>query len=266
MGSLSSDKAVSSDSTVSTDDVLSPEEELRYNRQIVLRHFDFDGQEALKQARLLIIGVGGLGCASSQYLAAAGVGALTLVDFDRVELSNLQRQLLHRDNRIGEYKSISGKHELEQINPACHVEAITNKLSAKELEQLVQSHDAVLDCTDNVTTREQINQACFNQKTPLISGAAIRMEGQISVFTYSEKEPCYQCLSHLFGNGTLSCVEAGIMAPMVGIIGAMQAMEAIKVIAHFGSPLTGKVLLVDGLTLSFQQMKLPKLPTCPVCN
>jgi molybdopterin synthase sulfurylase MoeB len=256
----------SSDNIAPTDDVLSPEEELRYNRQIVLRNFDFDGQEALKHASILIIGVGGLGCSSSQYLAAAGVGTLTLVDFDRVELSNLQRQLLHRDNRIGEYKSVSGKYELEQINPHCNVQAITKKLSASELEQLVQSHDAVLDCTDNVVSREQINRACFNQKTPLISGAAIRMEGQISVFTYSEQEPCYHCLSHLFGSGTLSCVEAGIMAPMVGIIGAMQAIEGIKVIANFGTPLTGKVLFVDGLTLSCQQMKLSKLPTCPVCN
>ena len=124
----------------------------------------------------------------------------------------------------------------------------------------------MLDCTDNVETREQINRACFALKTPLVSGAAIRMEGQISVFTYADDEPCYQCLSQLFGNSTLSCVESGIMAPMVGIIGAMQAMEAIKVVANFGSPMIGKILLVDGLTLSFQQMKLPKLPTCSVCH
>ncbi|NQZ93487.1 MAG: molybdopterin-synthase adenylyltransferase MoeB [Moritella sp.] len=249
-----------------SEDILSSEEELRYNRQIVLRNFDFDGQEALKQAKVLIIGAGGLGCASSQYLASAGMGQMTLVDFDHIELSNLQRQLLHRDSRIGEFKAISAKYELEQINPHCKVQAITNKPSEEELAHLIRQHDIVLDCTDNVETREQINRACFALKTPLVSGAAIRMEGQISVFTYADDEPCYQCLSQLFGNSTLSCVESGIMAPMVGIIGAMQAMEAIKVVANFGSPMIGKILLVDGLTLSFQQMKLPKLPTCSVCH
>lgn len=254
------------DHGLSSDDILSSEEELRYNRQIVLRHFDFDGQEALKQANVLIIGAGGLGCASSQYLASAGMGKMTLVDFDHIELSNLQRQLLHRDSRIGEFKAISAKYELEQINPHCQVQAITKKLSEDELSEMIKQHDIVLDCTDNVDTREQINRACFALKIPLVSGAAIRMEGQISVFTYAENEPCYQCLSQLFGSGTLSCVESGIMAPMVGIIGAMQAMEAIKVVANFGKPMTGKVLLVDGLTLSFQQMKLPKLPSCSVCN
>ncbi|MFT7681152.1 MAG: molybdopterin synthase sulfurylase MoeB [Moritella dasanensis] len=248
------------------EDILSSQEELRYNRQIVLRHFDFDGQEALKQANVLIIGAGGLGCASSQYLASSGIGKMTLVDFDHIELSNLQRQLLHRDSRIGEFKSLSAKHELEQINPHCKVQAITTKLSEDEMVKLIELHDIVLDCTDNVDTREQINRACFALRTPLVSGAAIRMEGQISVFTYADNEPCYQCLSQLFGSGTLSCVESGIMAPMVGIIGAMQAMEAIKVIANFGQPLTGKVLIVDGLTLSFQTMKLPKLPTCSVCH
>lgn len=246
-------------------EILSAEEELRYNRQIILRNFDFDGQEALKQAKVLIIGAGGLGCASSQYLAAAGVGEITLVDFDKVELSNLQRQLLHRDSRIGEYKSDSAKVELEQINPHCKVNAITSLLSADELNEQIAAHQIVLDCTDNVTAREQINQSCFTHKIPLISAAAIRMEGQISVFTYNEQEPCYQCLSQLFGAGTLSCVESGIMAPVVGMIGAMQAIEAIKVIANFGQPLVGKVLIVDCLTFSFREMKLPKLTHCPIC-
>ncbi len=259
-------KTPSTNGDLPSEDILSSEEELRYNRQIVLRHFDFDGQEALKQANVLIIGAGGLGCASSQYLASAGIGKMTLVDFDHIELSNLQRQLLHRDSRIGEFKSLSAKYELEQINPHCKVQAITKRQSEDELTDLIKQHNIVLDCTDNIDTREQINRACFALRTPLVSGAAIRMEGQVSVFTYADDEPCYQCLSQLFGNGTLSCVESGIMAPMVGIIGAMQAMETIKVIANFGQPMTGKVLIVDGLTLSFQQMKLPKLPTCTVCH
>lgn len=255
-----------SDDGAACEDILSSQEELRYNRQIVLRHFDFDGQEALKKAKVLLIGAGGLGCASSQYLASSGIGQMTLVDFDHIELSNLQRQLLHRDSRIGEFKSLSAKYELEQINPHCKVQAITTKLSEDEMVKLIEQHDIVLDCTDNVETREQINRACFALRTPLVSGAAIRMEGQISVFTYADDEPCYQCLSQLFGSGTLSCVESGIMAPMVGIIGAMQAMETIKVIANFGQPMTGKILIVDGLTLSFQTMKLPKLPSCSVCS
>ena len=248
------------------EDILSSAEELRYNRQIILKDFDFNGQEALKQAKVLIIGAGGLGCASSQYLASSGIGTLTLVDFDHVELSNLQRQLLHTDSRIGESKALSAKVALEQINPHCHIQAITKKLSYDELREQVKLHSLVLDCTDNVEAREQINQACFEHKTPLVSGAAIRMEGQISVFTYQENEPCYQCLSQLFGSGTLSCVESGIMAPMVGMIGAMQAMEAVKVIANYGKTLTSKVLLVDGMTMGFQTMKLPKSPSCSVCK
>lgn len=246
-------------------DILSPEEELRYNRQIVLKAFDFDGQEALKLANVLIIGAGGLGCASSQYLASAGIGKITLVDFDRIELSNLQRQLLHRDERIGEYKATSAKQELEAINPHCDITAINQKLNYDALVEHVDSHTIVLDCTDNVETREMLNKACFKSKTPLISGAAIRMEGQISVFTYQDNEPCYECLSKLFGTGTLSCVESGIMAPMVGIVGAMQAMEAVKVLANFGQPLVGKVLLIDGMTLSFQTMKLKKSASCKTC-
>lgn len=248
------------------EDILSSAEELRYNRQIVLKNFDFDGQEALKQAKILIIGAGGLGCASSQYLASSGIGEITLVDFDKVELSNLQRQLLHNDARIGEFKALSAKSALEQINPHCQINAITKKLSTAELTEQVKSHCLVLDCTDNVETREQINQACFNHKVPLVSGAAIRMEGQVSVFTYQDNEPCYQCLSQLFGSGTLSCVESGIMAAMVGMIGSMQALEAVKVIANYGQPLISKILLVDGLTMGFQTMKLPKSPSCPVCK
>ena len=256
----------SAGNSVPQTDILSAAEELRYNRQIVLRDFDFDGQEALKQAKVLVIGVGGLGCASSQYLAAAGIGHITLVDFDQVELSNLQRQLLHRDSRIGEDKATSGKQELAQINPHCQVQAINKKLSDDSLSRLVAEHDLVLDCSDNVSTREQLNRTCFNHKVALVSGAAIRMEGQISVFTYTDDEPCYQCLSQLFGSGILSCVESGIMAPMVGIIGAMQALEAVKVLANFGQPLTAKVLLVDGMTLSCQQLKLAKSAHCPVCR
>lgn len=248
-------------------DILSDEEMLRYNRQIILKQFDFDGQEALKQSSVLIIGAGGLGCASSQYLAAAGIGKITLVDFDKVELSNLQRQILHHDSDIGRFKVESAADALNEINPHIKIQTIARCVEDQELETLVHHHTVVLDASDNVATRNQLNRLCYASKTPLISGAAIRMEGQVSVFTYqNEDEPCYQCLSGLFGENALTCVEAGIMSPVVGIIGAVQAMEAIKVIAHLGTPLTGKILMLDAMSMSWREMKLMKLPTCPVCH
>lgn len=247
-------------------EILSREEELRYNRQIVLRNFDFDGQEALKQARVLVLGAGGLGCAASQYLAAAGVGRMTLVDFDTIELSNLQRQILHRDARIGEYKSQSARQELQGINPHLVVDALCELPDDARLSTLVSRHDLALDCTDNLRSREQINRICARHKKPLVSGAAIRMEGQICVFTYQSGEPCYQCLSRLFGAAPLSCVESGIIAPMVGIVGSIQALEALKVIAGFGQPLTGKLLMIDGMTMSCREMKLSRRADCEVCR
>lgn len=248
-------------------DILSDSEMLRYNRQIILKQFDFDGQEALKQSAVLILGAGGLGCASSQYLATAGVGKITLIDDDTVELSNLQRQVLHHDANIGELKVASAAQSLQELNPNIAIETVAKRLSDDELEALIAQHSLVLDASDNVDTRNQLNRLCFKTKKPLVSGAAIRMEGQVSVFTYqSEDEPCYQCLSALFGNAALSCVEAGVMAPVVGIIGAVQAMEAIKVLANYGAPIRGKILMLDAMSMSWREMKLMKLPTCPVCH
>ncbi|WP_434137510.1 molybdopterin-synthase adenylyltransferase MoeB [Photobacterium leiognathi] len=244
---------------------LTDDEMLRYNRQIILRQFDFDGQEALKASSMLVLGAGGLGCASTQYLAAAGVGKLTLIDDDKVEVSNLQRQVLHHDATVGMLKVDSAKAALCRINPYISVDTIAKRLSDEELLPLIESHNIVLDCSDNVDTRNQLNRLCFKTKTPLISGAAIRMEGQISVYAYQDNEPCYQCLSALFGQQTLSCVEAGIMSPVVGIVGAVQAMEAIKVVANMGTPLTGKLLMLDALSMSWREMKLMKQPNCSVC-
>lgn len=248
-------------------EILSDQEMLRYNRQIILKQFDFDGQEALKQSSILILGAGGLGCASSQYLATAGVGKLTLIDDDVVELSNLQRQVLHHDSDIGVKKVESAANSLKQLNPHLVVETIDKRLNDDELTALIKQHTLVLDASDNVETRNQLNKICFKLKTPLVSGAAIRMEGQVSVFTYQdESEPCYQCLSALFGNAALSCVEAGVMAPVVGIIGAVQAMEAIKVIANFGTPKQGKILMLDAMSMSWREMNLMKMPSCSVCS
>nr|WP_228481389.1 molybdopterin-synthase adenylyltransferase MoeB [Vibrio fluminensis] len=248
-------------------EILSDQEMLRYNRQIVLKQFDFEGQEALKQASILILGAGGLGCASSQYLATAGIGKLTLIDDDIVELSNLQRQVLHHDADIGKKKVQSAAESLKLLNPFIQVDAIDRRLNDDELRVLIEAHTLVLDASDNVDTRNQLNRLCYQSKTPLVSGAAIRMEGQISVFTYQdENAPCYQCLSSLFGGGALSCVEAGVMAPVVGIIGAMQAMEAIKVIANYGTPKQGKILILDAMTMSWRDMGLMKMPNCSVCG
>lgn len=244
---------------------LSDPEMLRYNRQIILRGFDFDGQEKLKAGKVLVIGLGGLGCAATQYLAAAGVGHLTLVDFDTVSLSNLQRQVLHRDATIDMPKVDSAKTQLAAINPHIQIDTVNAQLDDAQLDELITHHDVTLDCTDNVAIREQLNRLCLPHKKPLVSGAAIRMEGQLSVFTYEESTPCYHCLSRLFGDNNLTCVEAGVMSPLVGTIGTLEAMEAIKLLANYGKVNSGKVLLFDAMTMDFRQFRLSKDPHCEVC-
>ncbi|ELY4518035.1 molybdopterin-synthase adenylyltransferase MoeB [Cronobacter muytjensii] len=247
-------------------EALSDAEMLRYNRQIILRDFDFDGQERLKASSVLVVGLGGLGCAAAPYLAAAGVGRLTLLDFDTVALSNLQRQVLHRDATIGQPKVESARETLRAINPHCAVDTVNAQLDDAALAGLIARHALVLDCTDNVATRNQLNALCFRHQVPLVSGAAIRMEGQISVFTWQPGEPCYRCLSRLFGDNALTCVEAGVMAPLVGVIGSLQAMEAIKVLARYGEPCAGKLIIYDALRTQFREMKLARNPHCEVCG
>lgn len=245
---------------------LSDAETLRYNRQIVLKGFDFEGQERLKASHALIVGLGGLGCAAAQYLAAAGTGQLTLLDFDTVSISNLQRQTLHTDARIGMAKVTSAALALEAINPHIKLHQINAHLDELALTKVIEQCDVILDCTDNVTTRERLNRLCYTQKKALVSGAAIRMEGQISTFTYGQDEPCYRCLSMMFGDSTLSCVESGVMAPLVGTIGSLQAMEAIKLMTAFGEVIRGRLLLFDAITLQFREIKLPKNPGCEICS
>ena len=245
---------------------LSDQEMMRYNRQIILRGFDFEGQEALKEARVLVVGVGGLGCAATQYLAGAGVGHLTLLDFDTVSVSNLQRQTLHSDATVGQPKVLSARDALARINPYIAITPVNALLDESEIHTLITEHDLVLDCTDNVSIRNQLNAGCFAARVPLVSGAAIRMEGQITVFTYQEGEPCYRCLSRLFGENALTCVEAGVMAPLIGVIGSLQAMEAIKLLANYGKPASGKIVMYDAMTCQFREMKLMRNPTCGVCG
>lgn len=236
---------------------LSYEEELRYNRQIILKSIDFEGQEKLKESKMLIVGLGGLGCSASQYLAASGIGHLTLLDFDHVSLSNLQRQVLHCDSRLNMPKVESAKIALEQLNPHIDIQTINAKLTEEKLAELIPHFDLVLDCTDNVDIRNQLDRQCEKAHIPLISGAAIRMEGQISVFTYESNTPTYRELSKLFGQNILSCVEAGVIAPIVGIVGSIQALEAIKVRLKIGKNLCGRLLIIDGFSMNIREIKLP---------
>lgn len=236
---------------------LSYQEELRYNRQIILKAVDFDGQEKLKDSKMLIVGLGGLGCAAAQYLTAAGVGHLTLLDFDTVSLSNLQRQVLHCDARLEMPKVESAKIALLQLNPHVTIDTINAKLDEEKLAEILPHFDIILDCTDNVEIRNQLDRQCKKAKVPLISGAAIRMEGQVSVFTYEPGTPSYRDLSRLFGQNLLSCVEAGVLAPIVGIVGAIQALEAIKVQLKIGKNLCGRLLMIDGFSMNVREIKLP---------
>ncbi len=240
---------------------------LRYSRQILLPGFDEDKQQLLLNAHVLIMGLGGLGSPAALYLAAAGVGKLTLVDFDHVELSNLQRQIIHGVDNIKQAKVDSAAASIKQINPNTETICINQQLQQNELEQLLKSVDLLVDATDNFSTRFMINRACYNTGTPLVSGAAIRMEGQVSVFDFQNPQsPCYRCLYDEAGEENTSCSENGVMAPMVGIIGSIQAMEAIKLLTHYGESLTGKLLITDAMFQDWRTMKFKKAPDCPVCG
>lgn len=246
---------------------MNDEQLLRYNRHIMLPQIGIEGQQKLSDAHILIIGLGGLGSPAALYLATAGVGKLTLIDDDIVELSNLQRQIIHREKNIGESKVSSAKNSLLAINPDIDIVTIDHRLNDAELNQQIQLADIVLDASDNFDTRFAINQACVAQKTPLVSGAAIQFEGQISVFDSSNDNcPCYSCLYPDKGEDNLTCSSNGILSPVVGIIGSMQALEAIKLICQIGEPLYGRLLLLDALSLQWRSMKFKKDPGCRVCS
>lgn len=247
---------------------MNDEQLLRYSRQILLPQFDIQGQQKLLDAHVLIIGLGGLGSPVAMYLAAAGVGELTLVDFDQVELSNLQRQILHRTENLQQSKVDSARDNLLALNPEVTIHCIDHKLSEQELEQQVRQVDLVIDATDNFVSRFDINRNCVAFRKPLVSGAAIRMEGQVTVFDMRQaNSPCYRCLySDQGDNEQETCSENGILAPMVGIIGSIQAMEALKLLAGMGTPLTGQLLINDSFHQEWRTMKLRKDPECPVCG
>ncbi len=246
---------------------MNDEQLLRYSRHLMLNGFDVAGQEALLAARVLIVGLGGLGSPAAMYLAAAGVGNLVLADNDVVELSNLQRQIAHKTASIGRNKVESARQTLLELNPGIRVETVTGRLEGAALEQLVAGCTAVLDCSDNFSTRFALNAACHHHRVPLVSGAAIRTEAQLSVFDPRDPAaPCYRCLYQDGVDTDLSCSESGVMAPLVGIVGSMQALECIKVLSGFGKPLVGLLLLIDAATLQIRTLVLQKNPDCPVCR
>ena len=244
------------------------EQLLRYSRHLLLNEIGVEGQERILAARALVIGAGGLGSPAALYLASAGIGHLILADGDTVDLTNLQRQILHTQQRVGELKALSGRTALAEVNPEVQVEAITRRLVGDDLEAAVASADVVLDCCDNFATRHAVNRACVRLRKPLVSGAAIRFDGQLSVFDpRRDNSPCYHCL---FPEGEdaeeIRCAVMGVFAPLTGIIGTMQAAEALKLLAECGETAIGRLLLLDGLSMEWRSVKFGRDPGCAVCG
>jgi adenylyltransferase/sulfurtransferase len=239
---------------------------LRYSRQIMLPQFGIEGQQRLAGSSVLVVGLGGLGSPVAMYLAAAGVGRLVLCDDDRVDLSNLQRQVVHGTAAIGTPKVDSAKRRLNDLNPDVEILTHTTRLDDDGLGAAVYDVDLVIDCSDNFTTRFTLNAQCHAQRTPLVSGAAIRWEGQVAVFDQRPGSPCYRCLYDDTGDDDTNCTDNGVIAPLVGVIGAMQALEAIKCLCGVGEPLSGRLLIFDGLRAQWREVALRPDPACPVCG
>jgi adenylyltransferase/sulfurtransferase len=247
---------------------MTDEQLLRYSRHILLPQIGVEGQERIVAARGLVVGAGGLGSPAAYYLASAGVGTLVLADNDIVDLTNLQRQILHVTDAIGRAKAESGRDTLARLNPECRVVALTERLSGARLAEEVAAADLVLDCCDNFVTRHAINRACVDARKPLVSGAAIRFDGQVAVFDPRLPEaPCYHCLFPESEDvEEVRCAVMGVFAPLTGIIGATQAAEALKLIIGCGQSLAGRLLLLDGLGMEWRAVAVPRDPTCPVCS
>lgn len=245
---------------------MNEKEKSRYARQIRLSQIGGVGQQKLLDSTALIIGMGGLGSPVAMYLAAAGIGKLIISDFDQVEDSNLQRQIVHRTQDIGELKALSAKRTIAEINPDCEVEAIDWELDDEELETYLNRSDIVLDCSDNFPTRFAVNRASVKTKTPLVSGAAIRIEGQIASYIPDSDGPCYQCLYKQQFENTETCAMEGVLSPVVGVIGTMQALQAILILTGHGENFNGRLLLFDGLSMEWQKVQVPANPKCEVCG
>jgi len=239
---------------------------LRYSRQILLPQFGVEGQERLMASTVLVVGAGGLGSPVALYLAAAGVGRLIIADFDRVDLSNLQRQILHTTDRIGTAKVDSARRTLTALNPEVEVVPVDRPLEGALLREQVALSDAVVDGSDNFATRFAVNAACVAAGRPLIAGAVIRWEGQVSVYTGRPGDPCYRCLYGTGGEVEETCSQNGILAPVAGIVGSIQATETLKVLSGVGTTLAGRLLILDALDMRFRTLTLTRDPACPVCS
>lgn len=239
---------------------------MRYNRQISLIDFDIDGQEQLLNSSAVIFGVGGLGCAVSQYLVGSGIGKVTLIDDDLVDHSNLPRQILFSESDIGCFKVEAAKKRLQTLNAECDIQTIASRPDKPHLHQIISEHTVVLDCTDNMSSRNTINALCWSLKIPLVTGSAIRYEGQIFCCDSRQQSACYHCLSSMFKEQDLSCSEAGVLSPVVGTIGSIQASEAIKLIVGIGQASINKLLLYDAKTLTWQTFNIQKSSSCHVCR
>jgi len=241
---------------------------LRYSRHILLPQIEYDGQEKLTQGHVLIVGAGGLGSPVAMYLAASGVGTLTICDFDSVDMTNLQRQIIHTTQSVGINKAVSAQQAIFEINPEVTVHTVQQKSTETEMGALVAQADVVVDCSDNFATRYALNRLCFQHKTPLVSGAAIRFEGQITVFDFRyETTPCYHCLYPDVGSDQeMRCADNGVFAPLVGMIGTAQAAEALKLLLNIGETLQGRLLLLDALTAEWRTIKLARDASCAVCG
>ena len=246
---------------------MNDEQLLRYSRHLLLEDIDVEGQEKLLQAHAVIVGAGGLGSAAAPYLAAAGVGKITLVDHDVVELTNLQRQIMHCESMVGKSKVHSGKQFLGQLNSSIQVDIVQEKVTNDLLAKLLPTVNVVLDCTDNFKTRQLINAACVHHQTPLVSGSALRFDGQVAIFDPRiPSSPCYACIfSPEEEFEEVSCSSMGIFSPLVGIIGAIQAAQALQVMIGFGESLLGRMLLWNAQTTQIDQIKIARNPDCPVC-
>lgn len=240
---------------------------LRYSRHILLDEVGIEGQQAMLDARVLIIGAGGLGSPAALYLAASGVGHITLVDHDTVDLTNLQRQIAHTTARVGQPKVQSAAQAVNAINPEVQVHCIAERADATLLDELVSQATVVLDCCDNYRTRQNVNAACVKHKVPLVAGAIVRFDGQVTVFDpRKETSPCYACLfSPEDDFEEVQCSTMGVFAPLVGIIGCIQATETLKLIAGIGDALTGKLLMLDGKSMEWTRMRTSRNPECSVC-
>jgi molybdopterin-synthase adenylyltransferase len=240
---------------------------LRYSRHILLPQIGIDGQQKLLDAHVLVIGVGGLGSPVTMYLAASGVGQLTLVDDDKVELTNLQRQIVHTTQTLGRAKVDSATQQLHALNPDVKLNAITHRLEGDALLEQVRRVDVVIDGSDNFPTRFAVNTACVRARKPLISAAVTRFEGQVSVFRADQPDsPCYRCLYQESDEPGEACVQFGVLAPVAGLVGCIQATETVKVLMGIGESLTGRLLLLDALTMEWRTVRLRKDPHCPVCG